>query len=116
MADLEPSVKGTFDLLSNETVQGHSLLLYNGGTVCDDSFDNNAATAICREMGYTDALGWTSGSYWSAQDNYEYDISLDEVQCDSGEWEDCSFQTETDCQHYEDVFLSCGGVWYFSVS
>ena len=27
------------------------LLLYNGGTVCDDGFNNNAANAICRFMG-----------------------------------------------------------------
>jgi hypothetical protein len=27
------------------------LLLINGGTVCNDEFDNNAAHAICNSMG-----------------------------------------------------------------
>ena len=27
------------------------LLLYDGGTVCDDNFDDNAAHAICNELG-----------------------------------------------------------------
>ena len=27
------------------------LLLYNGGTVCDDAFDDDSAAAICNEMG-----------------------------------------------------------------
>jgi hypothetical protein len=27
------------------------LLLINGGTVCNDEFDNNAALAICNSMG-----------------------------------------------------------------
>ena len=35
------------------TVEGgeFGLLLYNGGTVCDDFFDTNAANAICHFMG-----------------------------------------------------------------
>ena len=39
------------------------LLLYNQGTVCDDDFDDNAADAICKEMGYTCAEYWGSGIF-----------------------------------------------------
>ena len=30
---------------------GYLLLLYKGGTVCDDKFDTKAAKAICKDMG-----------------------------------------------------------------
>ena len=39
------------------------LLLYKGGTVCDDGFDMHAANAICREMGYTEATNWTNKNF-----------------------------------------------------
>jgi hypothetical protein len=50
---------GTFTLVNrdgNELQEGEfGLLLYNGGTVCNhwsgNSFDNNAANAICHSMG-----------------------------------------------------------------
>ena len=43
-------------------IQGEELglLLYNGGTVCDDSFDSTAADAICKLMNYTDSARWTT--------------------------------------------------------
>ena len=43
------------------------LLLYNGGTVCDDSFTDNAARAICIELGYTSHQSWDSSGSWSIQ-------------------------------------------------
>ena len=59
------------------------------GTVCDDGFDDNSADAICRELGYSFGhLDWTYGSKWSIQNNFE--ITLDDVSCESGEWSSCS--------------------------
>lgn len=81
------------------------LLLYNSGTVCDDRFDVNAANAICRFMGDTGAKSWTSGSKFDIQTNYE--IKMDDVDCRQGEWGSCSFTKFHNCEHYEDVFLSC---------
>ena len=83
-----------------------SLLLYKWGTVCNDHFDSNAADAICREMGHTNARSrWNSGNDFSYQ--ADYDISLDDVRCDSGDWSDCTYAETHDCGHAQDVFLAC---------
>ena len=82
------------------------LLLYRGGTVCDDEFDDTAAEAICRHINsfYT-AFKWVSGSRFDIQDNL--DINLDDVQCSSADWETCEYSEEHNCGHDEDVFLIC---------
>ena len=82
------------------------LLLYNRGTVCDDAFDDNAAGAICKVMGYESAASWTSGDQdFTIQNDFE--IKMDEVQCVSDDWASCEFRTSHDCSHNEDVFLVC---------
>ena len=74
--------------------------------MCDDSFDDTAADAICKEMNYGSAIRWTTDKdFGSLQRNY--DIKLDDVRCYSTEWESCSFTEMDDCSHSEDVFLSC---------
>ena len=87
------------------------LLLYRGGTVCDDKFHDNAAEAICRQINSSySMLEWTSNSgvTFDIQDNL--DIKLDEVQCTAADWESCAFSEEHDCEHGEDVFLACSGI------
>ena len=86
-------------------VEELGLLLYNGGTVCDDDFDDNAAEAICVELGFEGALRWTNENSFTIQSNY--DINLDEVHCESDSWDSCEFATTHDCSHSEDVFLMC---------
>ena len=90
------------------------LVLYNGGTVCANSgyFNSYSARAICREMGYKDYNGWSTGYRHSIQDNYP--ITLGNVDCDrsywyySGIWRHCSTDPNTrDCSHYNDVYLDC---------
>ena len=83
------------------------LLLYKGGTVCDDNFNDDAADAICKLMNFTSASRWNGadGVRFDIQNNY--DIKLDDVDCSSGEWEDCSYSKYHNCRHTEDVFLSC---------
>ena len=78
------------------------LLLYNGGTVCNDGFADNAAKAICVELGFKGATGWRSLKIRS-----NYDIKLDEVHCMNTFWVSCVFLTTHDCSHYQDVFLEC---------
>ena len=85
------------------------LLLYRGGTVCDDKFHDTAAEAICRKINSSySMLEWISGSRFDIQDNL--DIKLDEVQCTAADWESCAFSEEHDCEHGEDVFLACSGI------
>ena len=89
------------------------LLLYKGGTVCDDNFDANSAHAVCREMGYDHIGTWNSEGTWSIQSHYE--IRLDDVMCDeTAEWGGCSYVETHNCQHSEDVFLSCLGENWFN--
>ena len=74
--------------------------------MCDDNFNQNAANAICSFLGYEagDAK-WTSGDKWSIQS--EYRISLDDVTCRSDDWSACTYREYSNCQHGEDVFLTC---------
>ena len=81
------------------------LLLYKQGTVCGDDFDNNAAKAICVELGIVGAAGWISGEKFTIQNNY--DIKMGNVRCESYSWTSCSFITDHNCVHSEDVFLEC---------
>ena len=84
------------------------LLLYKGGTVCDNNFNKAAAEAICIEMGYKDIIKWTSENL-SFVIQSDYEINLDNVNCDSAEWESCSFSRDHNCKHSEDVHLICTG-------
>ena len=84
------------------------LLLYEGGTVCDDNFDDNAANAICHEMGNSGSTSWYGGrtfSFGELQNSFE--ITLDDVTCTDDDWNSCTYSTSHNCGHSEDVFLSC---------
>ena len=83
------------------------MLLYKGGTVCDDDFNDNAAFAICKEMGYLRAITWESGNYFSFQEDLE--INLDDVSCSEQSWSSCSYNESHNCYHREDVILTCTG-------
>ena len=87
------------------------LLLVNGGTVCDDYFKNDSADAICRKMGYFSHASWSSGSKWNIQSGR--DIKLDNVKCENGYWDSCTFSVSHNCGHSEDVFLQCTDVGKF---
>ena len=83
------------------------LLLFKGGTVCDDGFNDNAADAICKLMNFTSASRWSSADGVSFDIQSNYNIKLDDVDCSSGEWEDCTYSENHNCRHSKDVFLSC---------
>ena len=81
------------------------LLLYKGGTVCDDRFNITAAEAICKQLQFDGAKEWTIAERFDIQT--DYDINLSNVECSSEEWESCTFTKGDICSHREDVFLSC---------
>ena len=87
------------------------LLIVNKGTVCNDYFSSNSANAICRRMGYSGQISWTSGDKWNMQDDLP--IAMDDVSCNSGEWSSCSYSWSHNCDHSKDVFLQCQGVGEF---
>ena len=89
------------------TDRERGLLLYNSGTVCDDNFNDNAAFAICKEMGYVSAITWESGNYFDVQEDLE--IKLDDVSCSEQSWSSCSYSESHNCGHSEDVVLTCKG-------
>ena len=76
--------------------------------MCQDGFTSESATAICKEMGFDAASTWRYGLLWPSRN---YSISLDDIGCSSTDWKsDCTYSAtnDSDCNHTEDVFLSCG--------
>ena len=92
--------------------QVEGLLLANGGTVCDDSFSDNSADAICHEMGFIGRKSWRSGDLWSSFQS-TFNITLVDVICSNGEWSACTFDSNQNCSHIEDIFLECDGIGKF---
>ena len=69
------------------------MLLYKGGAVCHDRFNENSANAICKELGYSRSLNWTSGYHYNLNFQFGFNITLDDVECDGDDWGLCSYST-----------------------
>ena len=102
---------------SGNTVQSGQLglLLYRGGTVSNDRFNNKTAEVICRQLHFSSAIAWSSGMEHDFQFQYEAAISISCMSVDS-EPEECSFNEmcfDPDnfhlLTHSADVFLKCAG-------
>ncbi|XP_072903388.1 scavenger receptor cysteine-rich domain-containing protein DMBT1-like [Hemitrygon akajei] len=97
----------------NANCSGRLEILFNNtwGTVCDDSWDLADANVVCRELGCGSAV-WTTVSDKITQS--VGDISLDEVNCKGSEsfLSSCPSSPlgQHDCDHKEDVFVSCSGM------
>ena len=90
------------------------LLLFGGGTVCDDGFSYKSANTICRELGYGAAAQWRSGVNWGSIQTSK-PINLGNVFCtNDGRWASCRSSTTRDCIHNEDVFLECQGIIFIA--
>ena len=86
------------------------LLIFGGGTVCDDNFSTNSANAICRELGFAAAAQWRSGVNWGSIQTSK-PVNLDNVVCsEGGSWSSCTYSEISNCFHEEDIFLTCQGM------
>ena len=87
--------------------EGRVTILYNGqyGTVCNDLFDLESASVVCRQLNFTGALRVTSFGPGSGP------IWLDDVECNGNETsiEFCSHAAFGihNCHHNDDVAVVC---------
>ena len=106
----------SFYLLDNTEVftqSGHGLLMYQGGTVSYDGFDDSTANWICRLMGYEDAADWVNDRQFSFQDDLP--IKLNNLVCSTTSYSDilpsCQSTIRTaDDSHDEDIWIWCNSV------
>ena len=79
------------------------------GSVCDDDFrsNNNAAQLVCRALGYHFGVVKTLDNVVDAPEGTP--IMLDDVICpNESDSASCTFLRTNNCQHSEDVGVSCG--------
>ena len=82
--------------------------------MCDDGFSDVGASAICNEMGYdSSVITWANSNLFdSVQQSYE--IAMDDVECQTDNFAECTYITSNNCAHSEDLYLTCGtgsGKW-----
>ena len=67
----------------------------------------NAATAICKEMGYNSSVEYETGDKWNVQNTYS--IKMGDVTCGNSFWFTCTYLNSPDCDpyHRDDIFLTC---------
>ena len=89
--------------------RGRVEIQYNGewGTVCDDMWDDDDATVVCRMFGYHSGTAHGLAHYGEGA----WAIWLDEVHCsgDEAELGHCAHDGwgVTDCSHREDAGVTC---------
>ena len=90
--------------------EGRVEVYHNGawGTVCDDSWDINDASVVCRQLGYSRATSALGEAYFGEGSG---PILYDEVACTGTETSltDCDHDGVGlhDCAHYEDAGVVC---------
>ena len=76
---------------------------HNNNAVCWDTFSDDAAHAICRDMGWSHANSWT----FTTKDSWPNYKSSVEVLCRAPYWMSCySSVRRPNCQSFVDI--SCG--------
>ena len=92
--------------------EGRLVVLINGtyGAVCDDFFGFTEAQVACRQLNYTGAIRVGFREEFGSGDITE-PIHFDNVICNGDEnyLYECSYTTNHNCIHSEDVGIVCDG-------
>ena len=97
----------------SNVLQGRVEIMYQGiwGTICDDGWDDNDATVVCRELGYSHGNATRQAQFGSGTGP----VWLRQVGCNGSESK-LSHCTHTGasntpgCSHAQDVGVQCYGV------
>uniref|UniRef100_A0A1X7U1B7 Deleted in malignant brain tumors 1 protein n=1 Tax=Amphimedon queenslandica TaxID=400682 RepID=A0A1X7U1B7_AMPQE len=77
------------------------------GTICDDSWGNEDARVVCRQLGYEweGAIAYSFAHFGQGSGP----INLDDVQCTGNELliTDCPYNPNHNCNHFEDAGVTC---------
>ena len=90
--------------------EGRVEVFFNGewGTVCDDNWDLNDATVVCRQLGYATAVGAPDSAHFGSGSGR---IWLDDVICTGSEGSIVNCQHDGwgshNCGHGEDASVVC---------
>jgi len=124
-AHLYPSMPSVFvtDVTSSPTIrlvggasnlEGRVEVYHNDqwGTICSDNWDVNAATVVCRQLGfYGDASAVTFAEFGTG--SVSQPIWLDHVVCtgDENYITDCTHDGwgANSCHHWQDAGVTCSG-------
>ena len=80
-------------------------VLINGQPICDDYWDSNDATVVCRMLGYQLGIATTESEFGDVWENF----IMDNVQCEGSEDNiiDCSHISEHNCGGSEGAGVRC---------
>ena len=112
-----PSPKYGLDYTGRSYIQGHVEVFHlnKWGTICDDGFNDNSATVLCKML---NSSKYISGKYSPAYKQKYIDkpkqIWLDDVVCNGQESHigKCTHNgwSKHNCGHFEDVGIRCIGL------
>ncbi|XP_071128570.1 scavenger receptor cysteine-rich domain-containing protein DMBT1-like isoform X5 [Mytilus edulis] len=100
------------ELVNGSSSEGRVEIIRNGvrGTICDDKWDDNAATVVCQMLGYNTGVAKVDSIYGPGTGM----IWLDGMVCDGTETslDDCHIPGwgKHDCDHSEDAGVICTNV------